>query len=270
MSKRHWCLQVFSLEIRKFLSYRVDFWTHFAGAVVVQLIIVYFLWQAIFQQRQVDTIGGYTFHSLMLYYVLTALISPVLRGSDIGFISREIYDGSLNRYLVYPVSFFLYKYSAYSAVSTLNFSKLVLAVLLFIFAFDTPADFPLRYQQIGMGIISIIAANYLYFSISAILEMVAFWADNVWSLLVMLHFVTLFCGGGLIPLSMFPSFAQTLCQYLPFAYLVSFPIETVLGKLDFFTWLQGLGIIVAWSFVFSIIYLQVWKKGTYQYTGVGI
>ena len=105
-----WHTHVFSLELRKAFSYRSDFWANFVGVVLTELGVAYFLWRAIFAVRQVDSIGGYTFRGMVLYYLLVPLFTRLMRGNEQGYMSNDIYDGSLSRYLVYPVSFLGSKY----------------------------------------------------------------------------------------------------------------------------------------------------------------
>ena len=49
--------------------------------------------------------AGYTFGALMLYYLMVPLVERVVNGQEMGFMSGEIYDGGLTRYLLYPVSY---------------------------------------------------------------------------------------------------------------------------------------------------------------------
>ena len=46
----------------------------------------------------------------MLYYLLVPLIARMIRGEESRFLSDDIYEGGLTRYLVYPLSFLQYKY----------------------------------------------------------------------------------------------------------------------------------------------------------------
>src|SRR5690606_19127890 len=104
---------VLSIEARKLMSYRVDFWVNVILGFCIQMVVTFFLWKAIFAESGEATIGGYSFHGMLYYYVLVILLGKLVRGSDFGApgVSAEIYDGTLTRYLVYPTSYFPFKYA---------------------------------------------------------------------------------------------------------------------------------------------------------------
>ena len=61
------------LELKKAVTYRAEFWISFLGAVLAQFSVAFFLWKAIFASRGAETINGFTFPALMLYYLLVPL-----------------------------------------------------------------------------------------------------------------------------------------------------------------------------------------------------
>lgn len=252
------------------MSYRVDFWMNFAVTVGANVVIAYFLWKAIFDAQQATEIAGYNFLLLMLYYLLVPMYVRIVIGPEMGYISDEIYQGSLNRYLVYPVPFFVYKYITYLASSCIAALQLFLVMGIYILFFGVPTESNITIASFCLGLFTALCATYLYFVIAATLELVAFWADNVWSLMVMLRFSFSFLGGGLLPLAFFPQWAQTVLSFLPFPYLLSLPIETSLGKKTFDQWLCSMLILFLWAIVFSLVVRFIWKRGTYRYSGVGI
>ncbi len=265
-----WFFQVFSTEIRKTIAYRFDFWLQFVMSVLANVGVAYFLWKAIFDYKGVDSMRGYSFAGLMLYYVMVPLISRMIQGPGLGMIAHEIYDGSLTRYLIFPVSFFSYKYIQYFAHTVIYFLQLILAVTLFILIFRLPVDVHLSVPSILMGAVVVLCAGFMTFTLSALIEMIAFWADNVWGLLVMIRFAVSLLGGAMIPLSFFPGTLERILHLLPFSYIASFPINTFLGKTTFHEWTTGIVVIFFWSTTFFALSRVVWHRGKYRYTGVGI
>ncbi len=265
-----WVRQVFSTEIRKAIAYRFDFWMQFVMSIFAHVGAAYFLWKAVFDYKGVDSMRGFSFTGLMLYYVMVPLISRMVYGPGLGLIAREIYDGSLTRYLIYPVSFFSFKYIQYFANTIIFFLQFIIATVLFILFIGIPSEVHFSLFSILMGVIVVFCAGFMAFTLSALVEMTAFWADNVWSLLVMIRFAVGLLGGAMIPLSFFPAKAERFLHYLPFTYLASFPINTFLGKISFYEWTKGISIILFWSAAFLLLSRLVWHRGKYRYTGVGI
>ena len=84
-----------------------------------------------------------------------------------------------------------------------------------------------------LALITMFFANALHFLILNVVEMTAFWADNVWSLSVMTRNIISVFGGYIIPISMYPPWSQPLLKFLPFQYLIGFPVKTMMGQVSF-------------------------------------
>ena len=115
-----------------------------------------------------------------------------------GDISDEIYDGSLSRFLVYPVSFFYFKYFSTLARSTIAGFQLLVVLGAFIFLIGIPDDVGMTPLSVIMGFSAILVSSTIYFSMSAGIQLMAFWADQTWSLQVMLRLISGILGGALV------------------------------------------------------------------------
>ncbi|MCB1045867.1 MAG: ABC-2 family transporter protein, partial [Calditrichaeota bacterium] len=102
------------------------------------------------------------------------------------------------------------------------------------------------------------------------LQMVAFWADNVWSLNVLFRFASGLLGGTMLPLSLFPEWGQRILVWLPFRQLFSEPVLILLGQHSTGAWLRSLLVTLLWIGVAWVLQNALWHKGKHVYTGVGI
>jgi len=259
-----------ALELRKILAYRVDFWAQALCSVIVQVGVAYFLWKSIFTFQSVDVIGGYSFEGMIFYYVVAAFLVQLVNGPRHGYIAEEIYQGRLTKFLLFPISFILIKYSAHLALALLYLLQLSVAVVAILIIFGPPVDMAVSLSAFVMGVISALVASYLYYLMANIVEFVAFWADNVWGLSIMLHFINIFFGGALLPLSLFPDMIIPWLELSPFAATISMPVKTFLGDFTFYQWLFNIAIALLWCGFFFLLGRVVWRRGMYQYTGVGI
>ena len=262
--------QVFTMEIRRIFAYRVDFWIQFIGGAVAQFAVAWFLWKAVFTYRGVSTIGEFTFPGMMLYYLLVPLVGRAVRGSNMGSISEEIYHGTLNRYLVYPVSFLGFKYTVHMANMLLFLAQGIAVVAVCFFFFSKEIGLTLVPVDIFYALSITLVASVLHFVLVSLIELTAFWADNVWSLVVIVRFLVGMLGGSMIPLSLFPPQAEAILMKLPFAYFMSFPIRCLTGRADFAAWSAAVGTMILWLAILLLLYAVVWHRGKYKYTGVGI
>jgi ABC-2 type transport system permease protein len=262
--------EAFTLELRKIFAYRADFWVQYIGGVAVQVCVAWFLWKSIFAHAPEAAIGGYTFPAMMTYYLLAPLIASAVEGADFGWLSDEIYEGTLSRYILYPMSLFAYKFMVNLAHTALFLAQ-GFAVLALCEVFLAESDtFHITLQSLFMSMTVVLFAALLHFVLEALIEQTAFWADNVWSLLAISRFISALLGGALLPLSLFPDTLRTALHLLPFAYFVNVPVQCLTGRIVFSQWLASLGVIAVWIVLLSLLYGIVWNRGKYHYTGVGI
>jgi len=264
-------LHIMSLEARTSMSYRVDFWISAVVGFLAHFGLMYFLWGAMFAESGETRIGGYDFPTMLFYFVAVILYGKLVRGPDMsGGVSDDIYEGGLNRYLVFPTSYFLFKYAQNLGALLPALMQLALFGVWFLFVLDLPPDVQLTPLTVAMGLVSVAVANLLYFVMLFPLRCVAFWADNVWSLVVALRFTSGILGGFLIPLSVFPEWSRAILAWLPFRFLFDFPVNVTLGKIPAGEWALGLGLALAWAGVMALIGRVVWRRGELQYSGIGI
>lgn len=265
-----WPLSVYANEIRKILSYRMEFWINFLGQTLVSVTIAYFLWSAIYQENNTTILNGFSFEKMMLYYLIVPLVFRTLQGENVGFMSHDIYQGGLNKYLIYPISFLGYKKITYFAHSTFYILQLLLMILITFFIFDNKTLNFINFYNIFFCLLATLLATAVFFALSSILEMISFWADNVWSLGVMLRLAVSAFGGAMIPLSFFPKWAIDILNFTPFPYMVNFPMQAFFGELGLYAYISQCSILLFWYLFFMLINRLVWKKAILQYNGIGI
>ena len=266
-----WLLHVLSLEIRKFFAYRVAFWVKFIIGTVTELTIAYYLWGAIFESTGQATIGGYSFHGLLYYTVFAALGSKVVQSLDRGgFISDDIYQGGLSRYLLYPVPYLAYRYMTFLSQQLVAIAQLLLGFFVATRIWDLPPDLAITPASVALGVATALLCGTLMFLLNSALEMVAFWQDTVWNLLAMLRFIGNLLGGLLVPLSMFPAWGRAAVAFTPFPIAFSFPIRCFLGRVGPAEWIRSIGLLGVWVAVMGAVVALIWRRGTRIYSGVGI
>lgn len=264
-----WVREVLSLELKKRAAYVTNFWIKVIVPPIAQVGVAYFLWDSIFTNQNAETIGGYTFEGMMLYYIVASCIYQMVQ-PDVGIFIREIYEGTLTKFLVYPVPVILFKFIAHIAQLILVSIELVLGLLLYSLIIGGDVGAIWQYKSIILGAFAIVGAGYLFFIMASCLELLGFWVETVWGLVIMLQIITSLLGGKLIPLSLFPEWLQSSLQFTPFPYLVSFPTQVVFGAVPINEYLFGAGILLAWAAAFTVLASFIWNRGSYHYTGTGM
>lgn len=261
--------QVFSLELRRLAMYRTQFWVQVLGGITIHVLIAYYLWQALFAASGAALMGGYTFKAMMFYYVSASFVYQAVQ-PQMGMVSQEIFDGSLSKYLIYPCSYFIMKFLGQAARALLVALQYLLAVFLFVALFGVPEGYLVNLSTIGQSLLLTGLALVLYFLVAIAIECCAFWLDVIWNLLVMFQFIVTFLGGRLVPLSLFPSWAQDVLSWSPFPYMISVPARAMMGKVSNEELLQAALVLIAWIIVMYFVARAVYRRGLKSFTGVGL
>lgn len=263
-----WWRFVIASELRKIMAFRFDFWINFLGQTAIQIIIAVSLWKSIFESSQKTIMKGFSIEDMTLYYIIVPIGTKMLLGENIGFLSREIYEGTFTRYLLYPISFFDYK-----TITYLTYSVFYAVQLTFIFLIYQTIQNQLTLEDfihLGTGLSFFLLASFAYANIAFFIELISLWADNIWSLMIMVRFFCFFLGGAYIPINFFPEAIQQILPFTPFPYLIDLPVKTLMGITTPSDIALGMIILFVWGMLFRFSAKLLWKKGQYQYTGVGI
>ena len=262
---------IFSVEVRKRMSYRADFWINSVVGILVTLSVFWFLTYAMFAASGQPTLGGYTERGMILYYIFVTLMGRIVQSNEMEMgISQDIYEGSLTRYLIYPVSYKSVKYAEQVGSVAPQLIQLTLFGFLAPLIVGIPPEVQITPASVAMGLTSLILANALHFLLVIPIQAIAFWADNVWSLMIAQRIAITFLGGQLVPISLFPEWTQAILLWLPFPYLYSFPTRSLMGSVSLAEWAFGIVVGTLWCALAAGIGRWIWRRGDLQYSGVGI
>jgi ABC-2 type transport system permease protein len=263
---------VLSTEARTRMSYRADFWINAVVTFAAEVVMVWFLWKALYAESARTVVGGYGFDAMVLYSVTVVLLGKLVRGQEFGggAVSTDIYEGTLSRYLVYPAPYLGFKYAQQAGGMLPSVVHLFLFGALAFLLLPVPAEVRLTPLSVATGVASVLVGNALYFLLSWTVQSVAFWADNVWSLSVAQRLLTGFLGGSMVPLSVFPDAMRETLRWTPFPCFFALPTEAFLGRLTPGDWGFGTAVGLGWCAVFAFLGRLVWRRGDLRYTGVGM
>jgi ABC-2 type transport system permease protein len=128
--------------------------------------------------------------------------------------------------------------------------------------------FHLTFWTTGLFIPALLLAYFIRFLIEWTLALTAFWLIRM-SALSQLYFATfLFCSGQLAPLSLLPQPLQLLATFLPFRWVIAFPVELLLGHLTGEDILAGFVAQGIWLLLGFGSLTLVWRLGIQRYSAV--
>jgi ABC-2 type transport system permease protein len=101
------------------------------------------------------------------------------------------------------------------------------------------------------------------------MSLLAFWLTRADALLAFQDSLTFLLAGQIAPVDLLPGVLQTLALWLPFRYMLGFPVEILMGQLTPSEVLFGFAVQLFWVCVSLALSLSIWQRGLRRYTAVG-
>jgi len=101
------------------------------------------------------------------------------------------------------------------------------------------------------------------------LALAAFWTTRVSAINNLYFTLQIFLSGQMVPLSVFPDWLQAATWLLPFRWMVAFPVELGLGRLDEGQIAVGFAMQLAWTVISFLGLWVLWRSAIRRYTAVG-
>ncbi len=260
---------VFRLVWIERMAYRVNFVLEILSGIFTSLIVV-FLWMAIYRSAHQEVIGGYSIGEMVTYILGAGLINSfILTTAENPETSQSIIDGTLSDLLIKPVS----PYGIWFVRDLGNKSFLFLigltGYLVIFFFFKDYLILSVSLWHFLFFMLSIMLAALLQFFLFECLSLLAFWLENTYGIRFTMRVIMEVVGGAIIPLSFFPQILQKIFLWLPFPYLIYFPMSIYLGKIQ----LNNVPLVLLkaaiWIAALAFLNAIVWKKGIRQYVAMG-
>ena len=243
-------------------------------AILSGLFIEYQIWSLIFNSNNYSVIAmdgvevGYTFKQLIVFIFLSIIVGQ-LKSSWVtsSEMILEIRQGLINKYLIRPISYFLYHFMMFVGTNSLYLIVYMLLLILFMFVF--PGMIFQSYMSIIGFIISLLLSIYLSYCIYFIMVCFAFWFGEVRSIVVAYNLGMLMISGQYIPIRLFPDNVLSIIQWTPIPYLVDLPVSIATGLVQEAEWVSSISIGLLWCIILTIISFIIYKIGIKGYEAYG-
>ncbi len=245
------------------VAYRAEFlvWLLSTNMPLVMLA----LWSAVARDAPVGRFGQREF----VAYFLAALVVRLMTGAWVIWeLNEEIRQGTLAFRLLRPIHPLL----AYACENVAAMPlRLVLslpvavALLLSVGAARVTHD-PLL---LALFPLTVLGAWLITFMAMAVVGALAFYVDSAGSVFELWMGLFGVFSGYLVPLELYPQWVSTLARFLPFRYMLAFPVETIIGMQSRGRALAELG--VQWLFValLGAAAAAVWRLGLRRFAAFG-
>jgi len=202
-------------------------------------------------------------------YFLVALVVRLLTGAWVIWqLNFEIRQGTLAYRLLRPVHPLLaYACENLAAVPLRLLLSLPVALLLLLSSgAGLVSSDPLRWALFPVTVAGAWAITFLAM---ALVGALAFYFESAASVFEIWMGLFGVFSGYLVPLDLFPPWLSQLARFLPFRYMLAFPVEMMTGLLTRQRVLEEL--LVQWGFVAGLLLLAwlAWGRGLRRFSSVG-
>ena len=222
--------------IMESLHYRLGtFVTLFAN--LIYLVLVYYLWKAIYASSGVDVVNGMTFTDTMIYLILATSLFNFLEMFVVWDMSRSIQSGKIILDLLKPLKFRTYTFWSYSGSHVVSFIMTFIPTFIVVMII-TKGAIPMGLNLVYF-LISTVFALIVNFNIEMIVATICLYTESTWGINIVKETIVLLLSGASIPLAFFPEKLRTVVDFLPFRAVYDIPLTILLEKNGADT-LQGL------------------------------
>jgi len=257
--------RIFLIQWSTIVQYRIDtvLWAVSEAAAPLVAMAV---WYRVAQGSS----GTFTSQDAVTYYVFVIFVYAITNAWNGFFVAQEILNGKIVQYLVQPVMPLWYHITDNIVEKALKLAIplpiFMLVLIVFPSFFSSAIYEPLN---IVLFAISLALAVVIHFTFDISLGMAAFWLEDALQLRgysILLQQVT---AGILIPYALLPATLVTVFSFLPFRYMVSAPIELLMGQVQGGAAVALLLAQVAWMAGLLIAARVLWVNGLRRYAVPG-
>jgi len=246
-------------------QYRASLVIWMIGQVLEPL--VYLIVWTIVSNTSGGSVGTYTTKEFAAYFIVLMLVNQVTYTWIMYEYEYRIRQGTLSFALLKPV------HPIHSDISDNLASKLITLPMMIVIAIGLAVAFHAYISPplwaIGVFIPSLLLAFLVRFLLEWTLAQTAFWTTRVGAINQTYFVLMLFLSGQIAPLTLLPYPVQVVAAISPFRWVISFPVEVLLGQHTPVEALMGLGAQVAWLIISVVLVRVVWRAGVRVYSAVG-
>jgi ABC-2 type transport system permease protein len=257
-------------EMRKATAFRVGFLLREVLVGLPRPVVMSLVYLAIYRSNGRQDLAGFSFEQMVGYLILAALLMKLVPHEWLFDLADQIFEGYVTKFLVMPFPYFalvLGRWLQYLAVQVAMVVSFWIAGALLL-----PAWWPVPAQGFALlqAAVLVLLGGYCFVLTYFCLNALAFWLDVVWTLLIMMRFITGFVGGLVVPVSIMPEPLQRVFGFAFPYWTISAPAELLLGRLHSDDFLRGLLVLGVTALLLQGLAFVVWRRGLARYQGAGM
>ena len=234
--------------------------------MVLNPIIYLVVWSTVATSNG-GSLDGYTPGAFAAYFIILLLVNHLTDNWVYYEFQERVRQGLLSPMLLRPLHPLHADLAANLTNKLLTLTVVLPAMLAMILLFQ-PSAHVTPWTALAF-LLALPLAITLRFLLEYALGLVAFWTTQMDAVIQIYYIVLFFLSGQLAPLDLFPVPVQWLAEFLPFKWMIAFPVQLMLGQLPADAILPGFAMQFTWLWLSLGTLLLLWQRGLRQYSAAG-
>ncbi len=213
-------------------------------------------------------IGSYSAGDFVSYYLLALYLRMMTAVWVAWELDNDIRHGELSIKLLHPLNP-IHEYISFNLADKIFRFVLTTPLVVLVALLVPGVHYALNPLNLVLFVLATAVAWYLRYVTQYTVGLLAFWISQATTLQDIIWMFFLFLGGTIAPLELLPDAVRAVATYLPFRFMMSFPIEIMLGRLSNTDLLIGFALCAGWLALFHLISIFVWRRGLRSFSAYG-
>jgi ABC-2 type transport system permease protein len=255
----------FKIDLAAMFAYRgaVAIWTL---GLIFYPIVTLVVWTTV-AKSQGGSAGGFSAGEYAAYFIVLMVVNHMTFIWQAWEQEWRIRTGWYSPILLRPVHPIHQDVTVNLTFKMLGLVAVIPSAIVLSFVFDA------HYEWTALDIISfvpsLIFAMVLRFIFEWTIGLLAFWVTKTSAMLHLYGALSLFLAGQIAPLALFPDAVRIIASILPFRWMLSFPVEVLLGQRSGQDIVAGIAMQLLWITISLLALKVLWGRAVARYSAVG-
>jgi len=247
-------------------QYKFATYSWLVGKILEPLVFL-IIWKTIAETGR--GIGGFDTNYFVTYYLILMVVGQFTFTFLIWDFEKQIISGEFSNKLILPIHPVHYDLAENIGYKIFSMPVIIIATVALGFYFKA------RFNGAAVNLLVFCPVVLLSFLLRFVVEwtisLSALWLTRSRAINDFYYILLLFFSGRVAPLEVLPSFIKNIANYLPFRFMISYPIEIVLNpEVDPAFLIKNTLILILWLGLALLLLFQVYNRGIKKYTAVGV
>ena len=240
------------------LQFRLGIFVTILGNLIY-LVIVFFLWKAIFASVDTEVVNGMTFQDTIIYLVLATALFYFMEDYLVFFMGHDIQSGKIVLNLIKPMEFRTFMFFLNFGGNVMSFFITFLPTSIIVYIVVKGAI------HLGLNllffVIAVVFALLINYYINFFVSTICLYTQSTWGINIMKEVIVTLLSGAVIPLAFFPEAFMKIIMFLPFQAIYNTPLKILIHhQMSVGERIEMLGIQLFWVAFMWVASNVFWKK----------